>query len=67
MTEENRQPIFPQYPAAAQGLPIANRDQAKPLQKIIRHLFSGRKLGLGKPFHGKHRAQTKHQKKVRYY
>jgi len=48
VTDDSQQqpaPVFPQYtppPVVPNGIPTMHRDQAKPLQKIIKQMFKPR-------------------------
>jgi hypothetical protein len=70
LNEETPPASFPQYPPTQQpGIPVANRDQVKPLAKIIRRLFNTRSRTNTRPF-PKSRSHSKANKKkntTRFY
>jgi hypothetical protein len=58
-------PQFPQYPPPA-GIPIADRKQAAPLQKIINRMFRGKVRSPRKGLHSNQNVHINH-KKVKFY
>ena len=58
MSDPQKPPQFPSY-APPTALPTASRDQAKPLQKIIRTMFKARKL--------RSQSKPRTRKKTKFY
>jgi len=56
---------FPQYPPSS-GIPVADKKQAGPLQKIIGKMFKPKTRSRGKGLHSNQNVKINH-KKVKFY